>query len=365
MRILVLVTDAFGGHGGIAKFNRDLLQALCSHPGITEVVAIPRLQSEATGNLPAKLKYVTGGLNSKIRFALTTLQTVLRDSAFNLVLCGHINLLPIAFLARLRTRAPIALVIHGIDAWQPTRSAMTNDLARRVDAFVAVSEVTKERFLTWTGLDVRKGFVLPNCVDLAQFQPGPPNAELLDRYNLRGRRIIMTLARLSADERYKGIDEVMEVLPDLAKAVPDISYLIVGDGTDRGRLEEKAVALGISDRVVFAGRITDEAKQDHYRLADAFVMPGRGEGFGIVYLEAMACGVPVVASKLDASREAVRDGELGILVDPKNADEIRVGICEALRREKGRIQRGLEHFSTENFQARVRPLLDSLVASGL
>jgi phosphatidylinositol alpha-1,6-mannosyltransferase len=114
--------------------------------------------------------------------------------------------------------------------------------------------------------------------------------------------------------------------------VPNIAYLIVGDGTDHHRLEEKARSLGVHERVVFAGYIPEREKADHYRLADAYVMPGRGEGFGIVYLEALACGVPVVASKLDGSREAVRDGALGILVDPNDAEGIKRGILEALAR---------------------------------
>ena len=79
---------------------------------------------------------------------------------------------------------------------------------------------------------------------------------------------------------------------------------------------------GLSDRVVFAGFIPEAEKADHYRLADAYVMPGRGEGFGFVFLEAMACGIPVVGSRLDGSREALRQGDLGILVDPDRPDDI-------------------------------------------
>jgi glycosyltransferase involved in cell wall biosynthesis len=86
---------------------------------------------------------------------------------------------------------------------------------------------------------------------------------------------------------------------------------------DRRCLQEKARSLGVHGRVVFAGYVPESEKADHYRLADAYVMPGRGEGFGIVYLEALACGVPVVASEVDGSREAVREGALGILVDPR------------------------------------------------
>src|SRR5581483_442399 len=120
---------------------------------------------------------------------------------------------------------------------------------------------------------------------------------------------------------------------------------VVGDGNDRARLEAKAAQLGLSDRVVFAGYVPDEEKAAHYRLADAFVMPGRGEGFGIVYLEAMACGVPVVASKRDASREVVRDGELGIVVDPDAPGELRAGILAVLRCPKGTVPAGLSYFS--------------------
>ena len=118
--------------------------------------------------------------------------------------------------------------------------------------------------------------------------------------------------------------------------MPDLVYLIAGDGDDRSRLESKTRALGLDSHVVFAGYITEEEKAAHYRLADAFVMPGHGEGFGIVYLEAMACGITVVASKADASREAVCNGELGIFVDPKNPEELRDGILNLLAQPRGR-----------------------------
>jgi phosphatidylinositol alpha-1,6-mannosyltransferase len=114
---------------------------------------------------------------------------------------------------------------------------------------------------------------------------------------------------------------------------------------------------------VFAGYIPEREKADHYRLADAYVMPGRGEGFGIVYLEALACGVPVVASKLDGSREAVRDGALGILVDPNDAEGIKGGILEALARPKGVVLEGLEYFSYANFEQRAHHIIDKVLAS--
>jgi len=138
-----------------------------------------------------------------------------------------------------------------------------------------------------------------------------------------------------------------------------VAYLICGDGDDRLRLEQKAERLGVADRTVFAGYVPEEEKEDHYRLADAFVMPGRGEGFGIVYLEAMACGVPVVASSADASREAVRNGQLGVVVDPDDPDDIKRGIHRALDADRG-VPDGLDYFSDDNFEARWHRTLRSV-----
>nr|WP_272503636.1 glycosyltransferase [Salinibacter ruber] len=173
----------------------------------------------------------------------------------------------------------------------------------------------------------------------------------MDRYGLHDRTILLTLGRLSSDEQYKGHDEILEVLPELAEEIPDISYLVCGDGDDRPRLEQKAERLGVADRTVFAGYVPEEEKEDHYRLADAFVLPGRGEGFGIVYLEAMACGVPVVASSADASQEAVRSGKLGQVVDPNDPADIKQGIRTALT-ESSDVPDGLEYFSAERFTER-------------
>jgi glycosyltransferase involved in cell wall biosynthesis len=184
---------------------------------------------------------------------------------------------------------------------------------------------------------------------------------LLQRYGLTGKTVLLTLSRLSPTDNYKGIDEVMELLPALAQQIPGIAYLIVGEGDDRKRLETKARSLGIADRVVFAGFIPENEKADHYRLADAYVMPGWGEGFGIVYLEALACGIPVLGSKLDGSREALRNGELGILVDPHDRDDLWRGLLEVLKRPRGVSPPGLGYFSLENFERRCHALIGRIL----
>lgn len=417
MRIFTLVTDAFGGHGGIAKFNRDLLTALCQERAVEQVVALPRLIPESPGPLPGKLTFVSSGVGGKLRYAIAVLKSAMSCRQAALLVCAHINLLPVAFLARMFLRVgtaggrpPIALVIHGIDAWQPTRSSLVNRLVRRVDAVISVSEFTRQKFWDWAQPVKAQSHILPNCVDLTRFTPGIKNSDLLKRYDLAEKTVLLTVARLSAAERYKGIDEVMEVLPTLAKEIPNLCYLIVGDGDDRPRLMEKARSLGLAvtayapritqpesspfdtpsfsasngercptsadnrcpisglgsltsvPTVLFTGRISESEKVDHYRLADAFVMPGRGEGFGIVYLEAMACGIPVVASQLDASREAVRDGKLGVLVDPRQPEQICTGIQRALRENTGRVLSGLDYFSDESFQRRCVGLIAALTS---
>ena len=125
-------------------------------------------------------------------------------------------------------------------------------------------------------------------------------------------------------------------------------------------MEAKARRLGVADRVVFAGYIPDREKADHYRLADAFVMPGRGEGFGIVYLEAMACGIPVVASSADASQEAVRSGELGVVVDPDDIDSVKRGILHALQTPRG-VPEGLDYFAVSRFRERWHQVVGACV----
>jgi glycosyltransferase involved in cell wall biosynthesis len=362
MRILALVSDAFGGQGGIAKFNRDLLAALCGADDVEKVVAVPRLVPEPPGRLPEKLEFATEGVGGKIRFARAVLKQARATTKPQLILCGHINLLPVAFLARFFCGAPVALVIHGIDAWLPTSSRLVNWLARQVDAVIAVSEFTRTNFLMWAEPERARSFILPNCVDLAHFTPGPKNPALLERYGLAGRTVLLTVARLSAAERYKGLDEVLEVLPELARQVPEIAHLIAGDGTDRARLEDKVASLGLRGRVVFAGKIADAELVDHFRLADAFVMPGRGEGFGIVYLEALACGVPVLASRLDASGEVVAGCVQAVAVNPDLPDELLAGIRQVLDLPRGVVTDRVRQFSTEHFNQRGREILAALAA---
>ena len=188
---------------------------------------------------------------------------------------------------------------------------------------------------------------------------GEKRPDLISRYALGGKRVIMTLGRMAADERAKGFDQVIELMPRLRTSCPDLVYLCAGDGDDRSRLEEKARDAGCADAVVFTGRIPEDRKPDYLRLADAFVMASHWEGFGIVVIEALACGVPVVGSTADATQEVLLYGELGPAVDPDDPDALLLAILGALA-SPHRVPERLSYYAFENFQARLRTALQPL-----
>src|SRR5262249_55273538 len=237
------------------------------------------------------------------------------------------------------------------------RNPLLTWLSRRPDRIISISEVTTQRFQSWAHTPADRQRLLPCIVDLGEFQPGPPDPGLIERYGLTGKPVLFTFGRLVSAERAKGMDEVMEAMPDLLTDNRDLAYLIGGAGPDRPRLEAKARSLGISDRVIFAGRIAEEEKAAHYCTVDAYVMPSRGEGFGIVILEAMACGIPALGSCKDGGREALLDGKLGLLVDPDDPASVEAGIRAVLKRPRGR-PAGLDYYSVGAKRERVSRLLD-------
>lgn len=354
MRILHIGTDTYGGHGGIALYNRELIAALASHRDVEEVVVVPRLIVHDLEPIPPKVRFLAEGAKGRGAF-LRTLLAEARRTKFDLVVCAHVNLLPVA---RLVARDPL-LFVYGIEAWKHLRDPISNRLVCNVRGVVAISEVTRDRFTGWSKY-AGPTFLLPNSIRLDDYCIRPRNVELAKHYRVDGRRVVLTLGRVVAAERYKGFDEVLEVLPDVAAVYDDVTYLIAGGGNDLPRLAKKSVSLGVATRVVFAGQFPESEKPDLYNLADVYAMPSRGEGFGFVFLEAMACGVPVIASRLDGGREAVRMGMLGKLIDPANPAEIRAAILDALETRERRIPAGLEYFSFEHFEQRTHAIVDAM-----
>lgn len=353
MKIFALVTDAFGGRGGIAKFNRDLLTALCEIPEVEKVIAWPRVSAEKIGELPSKLTYRVAGLNSKIKYIFLVLNDIFKCGKSDYLICGHIHLLPIAYLIKAMGYCKqVVLVVHGIEAWKP-HDFLTQCLVKKIDLLISVSSFTIKKMSGWVTMEKIKYVILPNTIDLNQFTPGEKNSEILKKYDLIGKKIILTLGRLAGKERSKGFDEILEIMPELLKKDSNIRYIIAGDGSDRKRLESKACELGVKDAVIFAGYVDENPKKELYRIADVFAMPGRGEGFGIVYLEALACGTPVIGSKADGSCEALMDGKLGCLVDPENLDELKAAINNELQKTEREVPELLDFYSFENYKKRV------------
>ena len=362
MRLIAILTDGFGGRGGIAKFNRDLLAALCELPAVESINCVYRHAPDPDCDSPAKLHTAWGSTRSKAIFALHAILFALRPQRAQVILCGHLNMLPLAWLIAKVRGAKLCCILHGVDAWKPNGDPLVNWLVRGVNAYVTVSSVTQKRFQAWSGVADDRFALLPNCFESNVFSPGQKDPALLARYGIPSTaKVLMTLGRLAGLERYKGFDEVMDLMPALAESHPEIVYLVAGDGDDRARLENKARELGIDNRVIFTGYIRDSEKAAHYRMADTFLLAGRGEGFGIVLLEAMACGIPCIGSALDGTAEALMDGRLGIVIDPTDPDALRGAIESSLNKPK-QVPAGLTHFSTEKFRERTRAIFSNMLA---
>ena len=358
MKILFLATDAYGGRGGIAYYNRCLAEALADMPEVDKITLLPRIINEAPSNVPPKIDFIASAAGSK-RHYLQALAAQMGKPC-DLVICGHINLLPLATVISLIQRVPLILQVHGIDVWQPP-NLLRRICVKQVSAVWSVSSVTRDRMNAWARLPLDRYVVIPNTIHMERYGVAPRRIDLQQRYGLEGKKVILTLARLDARERYKGIDEILDSLPALLQQEPNLCYLIAGDGDDQPRLAAKAQNLGLAEKVIFAGYVPEADKADLLRLADVFAMPGRGEGFGIVYLEAMACGVPVVGSQLDGSQDALKNGQLGPLVNPDDPGSLQAGLLQALNARK-HIPAGLQDFAWPGFAQRVSKAVVSLVS---
>ena len=325
MRIFALLTDGFGASGGIARYNQDLMIALSHSAAVSEISVLPRFAAAASVT-PAKVHQFapSAGRPSWSARALVLAARQRIDAVF----CGHLNAVPLAAAISRARRVPLWVQVHGIEAWQPRGALYRRGLAAAA-LITSVSRHTRSRLLTWADVPPHRVRVLPNTVAFG-YAPRPRRADLVARHGLAGRRIILTVGRLSAMERYKGHDRVIAALPGILAKVPDATYLVVGSDGDRSRLEQLAREAGVADRVVFAGHLLDQELADYFALAHVFAMPSTGEGFGIVFLEAAASGLPVVGGNRDGSVDALAEGRIGRLVDPYSPEDITAAVVDAL-----------------------------------
>ncbi len=206
---------------------------------------------------------------------------------------------------------------------------------QQADRVLAISQFTANLVQKAGVAQERIDIVYPGC-DVDHFRPLPPSMDL--RKRLLGERfrdrVILTVGNLVAR---KGHDMVIQALPRLHQSIPDVSYLIVGDGPYRMELETLAAAMGIQDRVIFAGKISNKDLPPIYALSDVFVMTSRAqleacdvEGFGVVFLEANACAKPVVGGHSGGIPDAIEDGVTGFLADPHDPQDIANAIKRLL-----------------------------------
>ncbi len=353
-KIDILVSDAFGGFGGISEYNRNLICAIAAIPQVSSVRVTPRIIQDKDFTCPEKVFVDATSANGTMRFLLQRAKAI-HNHPPDLVICGHINLLPLSLLTSWRYQVPHVLQIHGIEAWNPTRRLLVDHCAKRLLNIFSVSKTTADRFQAWTGTNARTRYwIIPNTFADNRFYPGPKPPDLSVRYGVENSWVILTLGRLDSEKRGKGFDAVLDAMPKVLETIPNAIYIIAGDGPDTDRLRKKAQILGISQFVRFAGRVKDAELRDHYLLADVFAMPSRGEGFGIVLLEAMACGVPVIGSLLDGTKDALMNGKIGKLVNPDYPETLINALNESYHSGFSRNPPdALRNFNFYNFSSRV------------
>jgi phosphatidylinositol alpha-1,6-mannosyltransferase len=180
---------------------------------------------------------------------------------------------------------------------------------------------------------------------------------------LHGKRLLLTVSRISIEEGYKGHDRVLAVMPDLLQSVPDLVYVIAGDGSGRELLQKFAREQGLENNVKFIGRVSDADLPDLYRAAEVFIMPSTGEGFGISFLEAMRSGVTVVGGNGDGSMDPLRDGQAGYAVPCDDPGQLVEAIRSALEKPRN-CARDAEIFSFTAFSKHCAAVMDHVLAKG-
>ena len=359
VRILALVGDCYGARGGIARYNQDLFESLAASG--SELLVLPRLGSAAGLSLPAGIQQ-RPPVFSRLLYSMLAVWTAWRHRPIDVVFCGHVFMAPLAWVLARLFGARYWLQTHGVEIWTP-RSGLKRAAIEAADLVTAVSRLTRSRLLGWTDLDPHRVRVLPNTVRDV-FAPGPASPVYRERLGLRGDPILLTVGRLASTERSKGHEPIFAILPALRLRFPDLVYVIAGDGDDRGRLEALAHDLGFGPEIVrFLGYVPDEELPDLYRLADLFVMPSATEGFGIVYLEAVACGLRVLGGAADGSNDAIRDDSVGEAVEPANPQALFEAIVRLLK--KGRTDpAAIEPYRRPHFAATTRLIFANLMRDG-
>ncbi|MBX7209097.1 MAG: glycosyltransferase family 4 protein [Verrucomicrobiaceae bacterium] len=333
--IHVWAPEIHEGSGGIQAFSRVYVKSLQeAYPDIGVHVFVKN--DSVPGHDPLRLLGVT--IHSAARYPgwLRTLALVVMGIGLGLwmrprcAITTHLHFLPALRMLHWLAGIPVISVLHGVEAWY-ARDGLRVRAMRAANHLMAVSRHTRQMVINAFGVEPQRVSVVPNTFDTGRFTLGPKPGRLLKKFGLRpDQPVLLTVSRLALSEGHKGHRQVLVALDAIRRKFPDVRYLVVGTGDDLPRLRDAVVARGLEDCVIFAGYVPSAELPDYYRLCDAFVMPSSKEGFGIVFLEAMASGKPVVAGCLDGSVDALDGGRLGVLVDPNDPAKIADSVCRVL-----------------------------------
>jgi glycosyltransferase involved in cell wall biosynthesis len=296
----------------------------------------PQFRPKPCTILHAALRYLVEdrGIEKAVVDAASKL---IRERRIDVVCLGELYALhKIGRTLRTRFGLPVIHYIHGEEITAPPASRRYVSGAfkslQRASAVVAVSSFTCDQLVQLCQVSRKKIATITNGVDTVRFQPGPKSEMLLDRHRLYGKKLLLTVGRLEAR---KGHDMMIECLPEILRQVPETVYLVVGKGSRLESLRISAKDQGVSGRVIWATDVSADELVAYYQTADVFVMPNRTmpdgdtEGFGLVFLEAAACGKPVIAGNAGGVPDAVTDGETGLLVDGSSRSDV-VNACVRL-----------------------------------
>jgi phosphatidyl-myo-inositol dimannoside synthase len=337
--ILAIQSTTFSAYGGIPLYNRLVCRALNEFPMAEHGLVI--IATDHASDIKAsssELPRIRLRAFNQDRLALTrNFLTVGLREEIDLVLVGHLNYAPLAWLLkRVQPRLRYGVMLYGIEAWEPLPTVRRRAV-QQADFFISISDYTKQRAVKSNSLDSERVHLLPNALDCVE--TNLPKMDVPASPSRTGTRLL-SVCRLEQSEQYKGVDKVIECLPELAKIIPDVQYTVVGGGSDLERHRTLADSLGASSRVQFLGFINDEELGACYRGCDVFVMPSAGEGFGFVFLEAMKYGKPIIAARSGGAPEVVREGVNGKLVEYGNEPELLQALTDLCLNPKERERLG-------------------------
>lgn len=363
---LFVFLEIFSLEGGIQSYVKDIFRAYIGlHQTYQADVFLLRDSSECVNPFASEnLRFHYFKSNSaqigRVKMALALLVYLLQKRPQR-VFCGHIKLAGLIQTLCQPLGIPYTVLTYGKEVWQPLKNQEKRALTAAATIWT-ISRYSRDQACAANGIDPKKVQMLPCAIDGKKFNPGDKAPELVEKYGLNNAKVLMTVARLWSGDIYKGVDVTIRALPQIIQVFPEVKYLVIGRGDDQPRLAQLAKDFGVSDRVIFAGFVPTEALMLHYRLADAYIMPSQ-EGFGIVYLEAMACGVPVLSGDDDGSADPLQDGKLGWRVPHRNPDAVAAACREILQGNDQRCdgkwlrQQAIAIFGIEAFQQRLEQML--------